>query len=70
MEQTRSIPDDDSLIDDEIDENEEIEEIEELDKSVNKIQAIKQTWRDIEIQRELKMLERQLGEKLDKDIFN
>lgn len=67
MEQTRAISDEDPLIDEEIDENEEIEE---LDPSAIKTQMIKQTWRDIEIQRELRMLEKQLGEKLDKDIFN
>ena len=35
-----------------------------------KMVSMKQKWRDIEIQRELRMLERELGEKLDRNIFD
>ena len=68
MEQTKAISEDDVLIDDEFDE--EDGSLEELESPEVKLQAARQTWRDIEIQRELRMLERQLGEKLDKEIFN
>ena len=67
MEQ-KAISNDDDLIDDEFDE--ENGNFEELEQPEVKLQAVRQTWRDIEIQRELRMLEKQLGEKFDKEIFD
>ena len=60
--------DENVLIDDEF--NDDGDDLEGLGEAEIKIQVVRQTWRDIEIQRELRMLEKQLGEKLDREIFN
>ena len=55
--------------DDDIDSVEDDAAYEESSEPTEKLISLKRRWRDIEIERELRILERELGEKLDRNIF-
>lgn len=55
--------------DDDIDSVEDDATYEESSEPTEKLISLKRRWRDIEIERELRILERELGEKLDRNIF-
>ena len=55
--------------DDDVDAVEDDASYEESSGPTEKLISLKRRWRDIEIERELRMLERELGEKLDRNIF-
>lgn len=55
--------------DDDVDSVEDDAAYEESSEPTEKLISLKRRWRDIEIERELRILERELGEKLDRNIF-
>ncbi|MEQ8288288.1 MAG: hypothetical protein RIB78_01055 [Gammaproteobacteria bacterium] len=59
----------DDFDDDDVDSVEDDVSYEETSEPTEKLISLKRRWRDIEIERELRMLERELGEKLDRNIF-
>ena len=60
----------DDLDDDDIDADEDENDYGEAEAPDQKLISLKQKWRDIEIQRESRILEHELGEKLDRNIFD
>lgn len=59
----------DDFDDDDVESVEDDAKFEESSATTEKLISLKRRWRDIEIERELRMLERELGEKLDRNIF-
>lgn len=59
----------DDFDEDDVDSVEDDVSYEESSEPTEKLISLKRRWRDIEIERELRMLERELGEKLDRNIF-
>ena len=59
----------DDFDDDDIDSVEDDASFEESSAPTEKLISLKRRWRDIEIARELRLLEMELGEKLDRNIF-
>ena len=57
-------------LDDDIESIEDDSGIDDVETSVQTMASLKRKWRDVEIQKELRMLERELGEKLDRTIFD
>lgn len=57
-------------LDDDIESLDDDSDINDIETAVEKLASMKRKWRDVEVMKELRMLERELGEKLDRTIFD